>query len=228
MTYTKQTWANGSAGGTPVDAPALQRMEDGIEAANILADGITVARSPQVVGGYYPAMLTNQTRTLALVVGEAYLAPCFTPVPITIDTLSVSVTTLAASALHRMGLARPASQSNPFAFAAAATVLGDAGTVDCSTTGLKTATFGTPVVVPAGWFFLLGVSQTAAATLAVAGNAGATGFSPLGLASSGAGGISTQPNVALKVSGITGAFGSTITPAGFGTTDAGVIYRRSA
>lgn len=49
MTYTKQTWANGSAGGTPISATRLAYIEDGIEAAeweaygvsDIVTDGLT-------------------------------------------------------------------------------------------------------------------------------------------------------------------------------------------
>lgn len=37
MTYTPQTWANGEAGGTPIDADALNHMEDGIAAAQVAA-----------------------------------------------------------------------------------------------------------------------------------------------------------------------------------------------
>lgn len=32
MSYAKQTWHDGPAGGTPLDAAALQHIEDGIEA----------------------------------------------------------------------------------------------------------------------------------------------------------------------------------------------------
>ena len=33
MAYTKQTWTNGSGGGTPISAARLQYIEDGLEAA---------------------------------------------------------------------------------------------------------------------------------------------------------------------------------------------------
>lgn len=38
MAYSKQTWANGSAGGTPLSAARLQHLEDGLEAAATVAD----------------------------------------------------------------------------------------------------------------------------------------------------------------------------------------------
>lgn len=40
MTYTKQTWADGSGGGTPLSAPRLQHMEDGIDDADIRLDAV--------------------------------------------------------------------------------------------------------------------------------------------------------------------------------------------
>jgi hypothetical protein len=39
MGYVKQTWANDLAGGTPLDAERLEHIEDGIDAAHVLADG---------------------------------------------------------------------------------------------------------------------------------------------------------------------------------------------
>lgn len=38
MAYTKQTWADGKAGATPVNAAALNHMEAGIAAAAVLSD----------------------------------------------------------------------------------------------------------------------------------------------------------------------------------------------
>lgn len=38
MAYTKQTWTNGSAGGTPLSAARLQHLEDGLEDAANVAD----------------------------------------------------------------------------------------------------------------------------------------------------------------------------------------------
>lgn len=43
MTYNKQTWINGSAGGTPTSAARLQHMGDGIEAAAATADAAALA-----------------------------------------------------------------------------------------------------------------------------------------------------------------------------------------
>ena len=40
MAYSKQTWKNKKAGGTPINADALNHMEDGIEAASYKVDEI--------------------------------------------------------------------------------------------------------------------------------------------------------------------------------------------
>jgi hypothetical protein len=41
MAYSKQTWVNGSGGGTPVSAARLGHIEDGVEAAALTADTAT-------------------------------------------------------------------------------------------------------------------------------------------------------------------------------------------
>ena len=46
MTYSKQTWANGSAGGTPLSAARLNVMEGGIEAALPLAEWFSTEGLP--------------------------------------------------------------------------------------------------------------------------------------------------------------------------------------
>jgi hypothetical protein len=38
VAYTKQTWADGPTGGTPLDSVSLNHIEDGIEAAAATAD----------------------------------------------------------------------------------------------------------------------------------------------------------------------------------------------
>lgn len=40
MTYTKQTWVNGRAGGTPLSAARLNHIEDGVEAVATAADDL--------------------------------------------------------------------------------------------------------------------------------------------------------------------------------------------
>lgn len=43
MAYTKQTWADGEAGGTPIDAASLNHLEDGVASAAGVADAAQAA-----------------------------------------------------------------------------------------------------------------------------------------------------------------------------------------
>lgn len=45
MAYAKQTWNQGAAGGTPLNAPRLNHVEDGIEAAALTADNAEPGRA---------------------------------------------------------------------------------------------------------------------------------------------------------------------------------------
>lgn len=44
MTYTKQTWVDGVAGNTPINAAALNHMEDGISTADAKGANVQLAR----------------------------------------------------------------------------------------------------------------------------------------------------------------------------------------
>jgi hypothetical protein len=48
--YSKQTWVDGSGGGTPLDAARLNHMEDGIDAA-LRKDGGTMAEAANIALG---------------------------------------------------------------------------------------------------------------------------------------------------------------------------------
>lgn len=48
MAYTKQTWANLVAGGTPLSAARLSHMEDGIEAAHLLERVLVMGKAGAV------------------------------------------------------------------------------------------------------------------------------------------------------------------------------------
>lgn len=51
MPYTKQTWVNGVAGGTPLSAARLQHVEDGLDATADVADGAIPATQKAVANG---------------------------------------------------------------------------------------------------------------------------------------------------------------------------------
>jgi hypothetical protein len=92
------------------------------------------------------------------VLNTMYLYPVWLPSG-TLDSIATRCTTALATAVHRLGIYQlPTSGAVD-----AATLLIDAGTVDCSTTGAKLVTISQAVVE--GWHLLAGVSQVAAATL---------------------------------------------------------------
>lgn len=52
MAYIKQTWSDGSAGGTPINASRLNYMETGIAAAQAFSDTGWVDMTPGVANGF--------------------------------------------------------------------------------------------------------------------------------------------------------------------------------
>lgn len=77
--------------------------------------------------------------------------------PQTFDRIAIEVTTGVATALTRLGIYKDDGESAP------GSLVLDAGTVDCSTTGLKEITISQ--VLESGRYWLASVAQTAAATL---------------------------------------------------------------
>lgn len=173
----------------------------------------------------YIGSLVDSIRNQALTLNRLYLAPAFASEPVVIDSLAVNVNAALASATHRVGIylgSTNDSQSplSPNNF----TLLTEAGIVDCSTTGVKTVALPSSVTIPAEtWFFLAGVSQTAAATLVVGGAASAVGFSPIGQQTAGYGGTKS---ISFTVDSITGALPATTSTTTTSGVDGGVGYHR--
>jgi hypothetical protein len=185
--------------------------------------------SPRRTGVHYTGMLVIGNRASALVADRCYLAPAYSgPNAITIDELAVNVTTLANPSTHRMGIYLPASQATPFALAAMTLVAEATATADTSTTGVKAVSVSPAASIPANtYFFLAGVSQGGAATLAIGGASGASGFSPMGLSST-TGGYTNSPNIGMTADSVSGALPSSLTPTAYVTVDGGVTYRRAS
>jgi hypothetical protein len=62
MTYTKQTWVDGVAGNTPINAAALGHIEDGIAAAHAAVpflNGVQNAAGLKIVSGVINAVFNN-------------------------------------------------------------------------------------------------------------------------------------------------------------------------
>lgn len=110
-------------------------------------------------------------------VGLMYLGAC------TITQLGVNVQAAGtAGQTFRMGLWNIGANGKP------TTVLLDAGTVAADSTGFKTITLGTPLVLAAGWYGVGGALQGtgSGATMAVSTGGGASDFSEISVSTSGA------------------------------------------
>jgi hypothetical protein len=160
------------------------------------------------------------------VLSRLYLAPCYTDKAITISQLSVNVNTAVASSVMRVGIYMPVFTTGSPLAAASWTLLVEApATLDTSTTtGVKTVTLTTPIVMPAeSWFFIAGVSQGVASNLFIGGSDG--GFTPLGLSGTGYG---SSAALSVYIDSVTGALPGTVSGTSATNVDAGVAYLRSA
>ena len=123
-----------------------------------------VARNPQSIRPRFRAALYYGTPNVVTLGNTAFTLNrvMYTPVWLTagepFDRIAINVNTLAATALTRLGIYADDGNNGP------GTLLLDAGTVDCSTTGDKeiTITFTAPKT---DIYWLAAVAQTAAATI---------------------------------------------------------------
>lgn len=125
-------------------------------------------------------------------VNTLWLTPLWVPAPITIDTIACEVTAAVAATTVRLGLYGSASTDMPGGL-----VL-DAGTIDSSTTGIKTITLSPTLRIPAGLWWLASVAQGGSPTLRTIGNSAAPPVA--GTAGGGGTGLNTY-----YVTGVTAA-----------------------
>lgn len=64
MAYTKKVWADGSAGGTPIVAAELNRIENGVAAA---VEGFGVKAIVSLTQAEYDALATKVDTTLYVI-----------------------------------------------------------------------------------------------------------------------------------------------------------------
>lgn len=190
---------------------------------------------PSVTGRVYPATDLNSGADVFQVFTQdtLYLAlPKFATEQITIDQLYISTNVVgSAGAVSRAGIYQ-VTTLDPYAVvlgSAYATLLLDAGTlaVDGST-GTKTWTLGTPLVIPVGTWYSFGlVDQVAAAASHRLRSVLGQGQSPWGASAA----ISTAAQIVTQT-GVTGALPATFTPGAFSLlnagSDNGIGFRRSA
>lgn len=146
---------------------------------------------------------------------------------VTLDQFDCNIVTIGtAGAVYRAGVWIIDNQDNPFSWQAAtqwATLLRDVGTMDAATAGVTTVVPGTPVVVPANtWFVVGGVSQVAVSqpTIGMASSM----WSPMGQSLASAGLVGT--NSWLQQTGVSGALANLIPTANINIGH-GVGFRRS-
>lgn len=96
--------------------------------------------------------LSGSSRTV--VAGDLIAVPFLYTAARPVDAFALEVTTLGTSAVARVGLYSVGANGLP------AKLLIESADIDCSTTGVKVATFGA-VSIPPGWYYILLTCKTA-------------------------------------------------------------------
>jgi hypothetical protein len=170
-----------------------------------------------VSGEYMSTQFATSTwqPTGGFALGDAHYLPIMVARSITIDALAIKVNASpAAGAVTRLGLYAPDATGRPGALAV------DAGTVDCSSIGLKVASLGTPIVLAPGLYWSVAPQQGTAITGNICANAPLTG-GPLAPLHADDGGytrtIEFPGKGYLFTAGVTGALPANAVPVAVGT-----------
>jgi hypothetical protein len=188
-----------------------------------------------VVGNWYTATTLPSSSDVFQVFtqGTLYVAlPRLAQTAMTIDQLAISTNVVgSAGSVSRLGVYQ-VTTTDPYAVvlsSAYATLLVDGGTVATDgTTGTKTITLGTPLVLSAGTWYALAVADQVAAPAShrVRSQAGSPS-TPWGQTTAH-GGVGFQ---LVTATGVTGALPATFTPTAFtalnGSSDNGVQFHRA-
>lgn len=221
MAYTKQTWVDGSAGGTPISAARLTHMENGIDDADIRLDAANEALMGVVgqrIRSTWWSVPWGSAATAAFTAdGQTTYIPLAIPKTATVDRIACEVTAVgSAGSVVRMGIFKSGATND-----VPLDLVLDAGTVDATTTGVKEIIISQPLTP--GIYFLLATSQGAPTTHPTLRSI-ATGISPMAIAQTAAVALGyaiigfTGPNV-------TGAYPATLTPTGGSATPMRVSVR---
>jgi hypothetical protein len=126
-----------------------------------------------------PGVVLNTVGTGQLVTNQDYYQPFFVSSPIIVDQLLAEVTTLVAGGNFRMGVYPADVDWQP---AAGAAPLADSGDISSASTGVKTYTPSTPLLLPRGRYLSVMASSngTAAFRLMKGGSPGNSLSSTLG------------------------------------------------
>lgn len=149
---------------------------------------ITGGRTGATANRYYVAGVVGGTAltTLALTANTIWGIPFVPSKDCSLDTILIEVTTLGASSSARVGIYTGDGNLHPLTLVAESTT----GAVSTATTGVKTFSFSTPVVLKGGTTYWVALTNNATAptvrAVPVAAGIGILGFSSaLGAASPG-------------------------------------------
>lgn len=169
---------------------------------------------PKTNAWFYPLSATA-SGTGVLTTGTLRLGPWLNRSPLTIVKVAMNVTVAGSStSLMRLGIYNDDGSGYP------GSLLADWGTVDCTTTGVKTITLGTSLVLPIGLYWIGGASQGTSGGQTMTLSAGSLDFVPNGMYASFATG--TLPSFGqvhgFNMTGVTAAlpssFSSSLSTAG--------------
>lgn len=182
-----------------------------------LPNAATIAASGGAIGSTYKSGMwtvsPNAASTAAPVNGQLTACPIYLPRSGSITDLAVEVVTTpgGAGALVRIGVYADDGTGYP------GTLLVDAGTVDCTTTGVKTITLGAALSLPAGRFWLAAAVQgnpTPSPTMRIDQNTRSTG----GILAATSTVALQSANTSYLQSAVTGALPATFTATPASTT----------
>ena len=129
MPYSKQPWADGVAGGTPIDAEALTHIEDGLYAAHVAVDAATAA-----IENTNDALATTNG---SVVDANAAIAAAVSSIGDTNDELTATNAALAAANAEidalTLALAEATTRDRVLAYASNRTGVATAATVSPAT-----------------------------------------------------------------------------------------------
>lgn len=154
-TYVCGTYSGGVYDNTAPSAISLSGTYTVI-ASSVRAMAPTLPQIHTSAAARYFASPSHQssTNSKTIIAGDLIAVPLLFSAARAVDAFAIEVTTLGAAAVARAGLYSVGANGLP------AKLLIESADFDCSTTGVKVATFGA-VSIPPGWYYILLACKTA-------------------------------------------------------------------
>lgn len=154
-TYVCGTYTGGVYDNTAPSAISLSGTYTVI-ASNVRAMAPTLPQINPSAPARYFASPSHQssTNSKTITAGDLIAVPLLFSAARPVDAFAIEVATLGAGAVARAGLYSVGANGLP------AKLLIESADIDCSTTGVKVATFGA-ISIPPGWYYMLFVCKTA-------------------------------------------------------------------